>query len=71
MLNGIDAAWQALNRLRRLFRRPAQDSHDKVIRCLRVLERLPLTYAFAAALRHLTFSKSDTDLWAARAFHSE
>jgi dihydroorotate dehydrogenase len=68
MLRAIAAASQSLNH-RVLFRRPAQESHDSLIRWLRILDRMPFASEIASALHHLTFTKEETVVGGARLSH--
>lgn len=65
LLKVLDAASQALIR-RIVFRRPAQSSHDSMIRTLRVLDRMPLAPGLVAALHDLSFTKAHTTVGGAR-----
>ena len=53
LLQVIDAAYRQVARPL-IFRRSAQQSHDDLIRLLRLLDRLPLTAALASVLHRLT-----------------
>lgn len=65
LLQALDAASQALNR-RIVFRRPAQSSHEAMIRTLRALDKMPLAPGIAAALHDLSFTKTHTIIGGAR-----
>ena len=61
LLRAATAISQALNQWV-LFRQTAQESHDKVLRLLRMLDGMPLSTPIASALRHLTFNEKATDV---------
>lgn len=61
LLRAATAISQALNQ-RVLFRQTAQESHDKVLRLLRLLDCLPLSAALASALHNLTFSQREVEV---------
>ena len=65
LLKTLDAACQTLNR-GVVFRRPAQDSHEAIIRALRALDRVPLAQVLAAAAHDLTFTRTYTAIGGAR-----
>lgn len=65
LLKTLDAAYRSLNR-HVVFRRPAQGSHEAVIRTLRALDRMPLAPELAAALHDLSFTKTHTRVGGAR-----
>lgn len=59
LLHGIDGAYRALNR-HVLLQLSAQDAHDRLIRLLRLGERIPGSVAFATLLRKLTHTPRPT-----------
>jgi len=61
LLHAIAGASQMLNRAI-IFRRSAQESHDAVLRLLRLLDGLPLSAAIASALHRSTFSDRPTEV---------
>ena len=68
LLRAIADASQMLNRAI-IFRRSAQESHEAVLRLLRILDGLPHAAAIASALHRLTFSNTPTEVGGAGLSH--
>ena len=64
-LHALASASQALNQ-RLLLRQTAQESHDKVLRLLRLLDGMPLASPIASTLHRLTFSDRPTQVGGVR-----
>ena len=65
LLRAIDALYQVINR-HIIFRQSAQEAHERVIRLLSLLERIPFAIIAARFLHTVCFSKRSTEVGGAK-----